>query len=172
MRERKRAMKLGLAILTVVTVAVVLGALVSAASTRSSSGQRWATFVYCEILCLPVGYYGEGTVTATYQNSGTSMRITRIEQTMSLYNARNNPCRLGVGITTQVFADRGASLVATVQVQTKGTYWLAPSTEFYGGYSNVNLTVRNPRLRGRGFAAPGGGSTCLGWKSFDWDFNL
>ena len=161
-----------IAILAVLAIALTISALVSAASLRSASGQRWATFVYCEWLCLPVGYWGEGTVTATYQPSGASTRITRIEQTMSLFNARNNPCSLGVGITTQIFADRGATLVATVPVYNRGSYWLAPTTLFYGGYSDVNYNVRNPRLRGRGFAGPAGSTTCLGWRNFEWDFNL
>jgi hypothetical protein len=157
----------------VAALGLILSATVMAASKSSTSGRSFATFLYCsEFFCVPIGYWGEGTVTTTFTPSGTTMRISRIEQTMSLYYASNNPCGIGVAIDTQIFRDRGAALVATIPVYTRGTYWISPTTLFYGGYSNIDISVPNPRLRGRGFASVGPGSSCLGWKSFNWDFDL
>jgi hypothetical protein len=169
-----RMKSIGKGRIVVLTAILVAGAaaVAVAATTRSTSGQRLALFVYCDLVCVPTSAWGEATVTATYQASGASKRITRIEQTMSLYNARNNPCKLSVGMVTEVYANRGASRVATVGVARQGSYWIAANTVFYGGYTDLNLTVRDPRLKGRGFAAPGAGATCLGFKNYDWTFDL
>jgi hypothetical protein len=168
----KSVSKAKVAVLAAVLVAAV-ASVAAAATTRSTSGRQVAYFLYCGgIICVPTSVVGEATVTATHYPSGTSKRITRIEQTMSLYYARNHPCKFGVGITTEVYADRGAYRVTTVYVAQRGSYWIDSNTVFYGGYTDLNLTVRNPRLRGRGFAAPGAGATCLGFKNFDWTFDL
>lgn len=171
MRSRQKAVTVGV---MVIVLTLIGGSVLVAAALRGSSGRHIAWFSYCETgLCVPLAYWGEATVTATYQPVGTSRRITRIDQTMSLYNARNNNlCNVGVGIVTDVFSERGAYLVQTVPIYRNGSYWIAASTLFVGGYSDVNLTVRNPRIRGRGIAAPQGGATCFGMRAYNFQFDI
>lgn len=177
MSSRQKAARVGMMVigLTLLSTSTVLA---QTYRTRASSGRHNAWFSYCEQalrlpVCVPLVYPGEATVAVTYRAGGEWRDISRIEQTMSLYNARtNNICNLGVGIVTDVYASRGASFIQTVPIYRYGSYIYASSTLFVGGYSDVRFSLRNPRIYGRGFAAPRGGATCFGSRAYNFYFDL
>lgn len=177
MPSRQKAAWVGLMVigLTLLATSTVIAQTFRA---RASSGRHNAWFTYCEQhlrlgVCVPLVYPGEATVTVTYRAGGEWRDISRIEQTMSLYNARtNNICNVGVGIVTDVYANRGAAFIQRVPIYRYGSYIYAASTLFIGGYSDVQFSLRNPRLYGRGVAVPRGGATCFGGREYNFYFDL
>ena len=164
----------GVLVVAVILVAVLLASPLLATSKSANSSQTAASFVWCELVwCLPIVYYWQGNMTVSYTASGTDTIITREDQSVWMNNIRsNNPCNIWLGVSTDVYRDRGAAKVGTIYRARSGSYLVPSSSIIWGGITDLMMRVRAPRLRANATASIGPGSTCLGWKNLSWTLDL
>ena len=147
------------------------------------SPREVARFGLCEQdrvfgLCLPGTFLWQGVVRIDYdwvfdsRRQGFDVVIKHIDQSVLMLGANrpNIPCNIGMGISTDVFENRGGHLVDTLTVARPGSYIFPPTALSFGGITDPFLRVFNPRLKTTAVAsiAP----PCLGIETLQWTFDL
>jgi hypothetical protein len=129
-------------------------------------------------VCLPLVYTWRGSLRVDYDyyfdlaRGGNVVFIKRIDQSVLMHNANNvnAPCDIGLGVSTDIYENFGLRYLGTFSRTQPGSYIFPQNALVFGGVTNPNLLVLNPRLVG--VARSAAFSPCSGADSFTWSLNL
>lgn len=142
------------ALIAVALAALLLlpAALASAATADRSTTGESAVYSYCGSgACVPLAYAWDAFTHITYDFTDLYNYTLHFEdQSIIMHNARNNPCGITIGISTDTSA-------GTVYVQQAGSYAYPYEDINWGGYAWPEWSVSNMTAN-----ASASGYNCLG----------
>ena len=151
-------------VLIAVALAVLFlapAALASAATSDRSITGRTASYTYCTTAgaCSPLFYAWDAFTHITYDWTDLYHYTLHFEdQSIIMHNARNNPCGITIGISTDT--SRDGSYFGTVYVQQAGSYVYPYQDINWGGYAWPEWSIdgMTANAAASGYNCLGGGS--------------
>ncbi len=132
------------------------------ASDYSSKTGQTAAFSYCGSgVCVPLAYVWDGGVRTFYDWADLyHITLHTVDQSVTMRDARNSPCSIGMGISTDTFLD--GNFYGTVYRAREGSYAIGPNDIVWGGFTDPEWFI-SPGMTANTAASSG---NCLGGGGF------